>query len=206
MKFRNPWGHYSWRGDWSDDSKLWTDDLRDILMPHGGSEGVFWISFEDVLKYDRTFLCQILIGSCFNVFFDLIFRYFDCIDICKVRSGWNEVRLQGTLQPLCSLSCVLLTVLEPTEAEFTLFQEGQRNSEKSQRSQLDLCVVIFRTRSLANPEVGRLVEHSKRQVSRRMSIFPEIFHSFLSIFRVINQISNINICSTFLGSWLCWLP
>lgn len=92
-------------------------------------------------------------------------RYFDCIDICKVRSGWNEVRLQGTLQPLCTLSCVLLSVLEPTEAEFTLFQEGQRNSEKSQRSQLDLCVVIFRTRSPAAPEVGRLVEHSKRQVS-----------------------------------------
>lgn len=50
LKLRNPWGHYSWRGDWSDDSKLWTDELRDILMPHGGSEGVFWISFEDVLK------------------------------------------------------------------------------------------------------------------------------------------------------------
>lgn len=48
------------------------------------------------------------------------------------------------------------------------FQEGQRNSEKSQRSQLDLCVVLFRTRNPANPtsvEVGRLVEHSKRQVS-----------------------------------------
>ncbi|KAH8400026.1 hypothetical protein KR215_005469 [Drosophila sulfurigaster] len=140
LKLRNPWGHYSWRGDWSDDSTLWTDDLRDALMPHGASEGVFWISFEDVLNY------------------------FDCIDICKVRSGWNEVRLQGTLQPLCSISCVLLTVLEPTEAEFTLFQEGQRNSEKSQRSQLDLCVVIFRTRSPAAPEIGRLVEHSKRQV------------------------------------------
>ncbi|XP_055840990.1 calpain-D isoform X1 [Episyrphus balteatus] len=140
LKLRNPWGHYSWRGDWSDDSDVWTDELREILMPHGASEGVFWISFEDLLNY------------------------FDCIDICKVRSGWNEVRLQGTLQPLCSLSCVLLTVLEPTEAEFTLFQEGQRNSEKSQRSQLDLCVVIFRTRSPASPEVGRLVEHSKRQV------------------------------------------
>ncbi|XP_030382304.1 calpain-D isoform X2 [Scaptodrosophila lebanonensis] len=136
LKLRNPWGHYSWRGDWSDDSTLWTDELRDVLMPHGASEGVFWISFEDVLSY------------------------FDCIDICKVRSGWNE----GTLQPLCSISCVLLTVLEPTEAEFTLFQEGQRNSEKSQRSQLDLCVVIFRTRSPATPEIGRLVEHSKRQV------------------------------------------
>ncbi|XP_062536367.1 calpain-D isoform X2 [Armigeres subalbatus] len=140
LKLRNPWGHYSWQGDWSDDSPLWTDELRDVLMPHGGSEGVFWISFEDVLKY------------------------FDCIDICKVRSNWNEVRLLGTLQPLCALSCVLLTVLEPTEAEFTLFQEGQRNSEKSQRSQLDLCVVVFRTRNPAKPEVGRLVEHSKRQV------------------------------------------
>jgi calpain-15 len=55
-----------------------------------------------------------------------ISRYFDCIDICKVRAGWEEIRLLGTLQPLCSISCVLLTVLEPTEAEFTLFQEGQR--------------------------------------------------------------------------------
>ncbi|XP_054261302.1 calpain-D-like [Macrosteles quadrilineatus] len=144
VRLRNPWGHYSWRGDWSDDSDIWTPQLRELLMPHGASDGVFWISFEDVLKY------------------------FDCIDICKVRwSGWNEVRLRGTLPPLASLehlSCVLLTVLEPTEAEFTLFQEGQRNSEKSQRSQLDLCVVVFRTRSPASPEVGRLVEHSKRQV------------------------------------------
>ncbi|XP_075234504.1 calpain-D-like [Lycorma delicatula] len=144
VRLRNPWGHYSWRGDWSDDSPIWTPQLRELLMPHGASDGVFWISFEDVLKY------------------------FDCIDICKVRaSGWNEVRLRGTLPPLSSidhLSCVLLTVLEPTEAEFTLFQEGQRNSEKSQRSQLDLCVVVFRTRSPASPEVGRLVEHSKRQV------------------------------------------
>ncbi|EDX18531.1 GD17529 [Drosophila simulans] len=86
LKLRNPWGHYSWRGDWSDDSSLWTDDLRDALMPHGASEGVFWISFED------------------------------------------------------------------------------RNSEKSQRSHLDLCVVIFRSTSPAAPEMSRLVEHLKRQV------------------------------------------
>ncbi|XP_024939630.1 calpain-15 isoform X3 [Cephus cinctus] len=143
LRLRNPWGHYSWKGDWSDDSPIWTPQLREMLMPHGASDGVFWISFDDVLKY------------------------FDCIDICKTRVGWSEVRLRGTLPPLSSLrhlSCVLLTVLEPTETEFTLFQEGQRNSEKSQRSQLDLCVVVFRTRSPAAPEVGRLVEHSKRQV------------------------------------------
>lgn len=105
LRLRNPWGHYSWKGDWSDDSPIWTLQLREMLMPHGASDGVFWISFDDVLKY------------------------FDCIDICKTRVGWSEVRLRGTLPPLSSLrhlSCVLLTVLEPTETEFTLFQEGQR--------------------------------------------------------------------------------
>lgn len=50
LKLRNPWGHYSWRGDWSDDSTVWTDELREELMPQGASEGVFWISFDDVLK------------------------------------------------------------------------------------------------------------------------------------------------------------
>lgn len=45
-----------------------------------------------------------------------------------------------------------------------MYDTFRRNSEKSQRSQLDLCVVVFRTRSPAAPEVGRLVEHSKRQV------------------------------------------
>ena len=61
---------------------------------------------------------MILIELQFDKLFN--FRYFDCIDICKVRHAWEEIRLLGTLKPLCSLSCVLLTVLEPTEAEFTL--------------------------------------------------------------------------------------
>nr|CAI5835043.1 unnamed protein product [Callosobruchus analis] len=94
-----------------------------------------------------------------------VLKYFDCIDICKARNGWNEVRLTGILPPLASqqhLSCIFLTILEPTEVDFTLFQEGQRKSEKSQRSQLDLCVVLFKAR--ASTTIGNLVEHSKRQV------------------------------------------
>lgn len=50
LRLRNPWGHYCWTGDWSDDSSVWTTELREQLMPHGASDGVFWISFEDVLR------------------------------------------------------------------------------------------------------------------------------------------------------------
>jgi len=144
LRLRNPWGHFSWKGTWSDKSDIWTKELKEELMPHGDDDGVFWIAFEDVLKY------------------------FDCIDICKVRPGWNEVRVSGILPPMSSKihqGCTLLTVLEPTEVEFTLFQEGQRNSERSQRSQLDLCVVVFRTSSDGScPQLGKVIEHSKRQV------------------------------------------
>jgi hypothetical protein len=28
LKMRNPWGFGEWKGDWSDESSLWTDDLK----------------------------------------------------------------------------------------------------------------------------------------------------------------------------------
>ncbi|XP_064481462.1 calpain-D-like [Ornithodoros turicata] len=143
VRLRNPWGHYSWKGDWSDGSPLWTPVMREALMPHGADDGVFWMSFNDVLKF------------------------FDCIDICKVRPDWNEVRLQGVLPPHTdkdSQAVTLLTVLEGTEVEFGLFQEGQRSAERSRRCQLDLCVVVFRAQDPAAGLVGPLVKHSKRQV------------------------------------------
>ena len=124
VRLRNPWGHFSWNGDWSDTSDIWTPELKEslmgktlrpvpcalklrisLLLVHGADDGVFWIAYEDVLKY------------------------FNCIDICKVRRDWNEVRVRGILPPLSNKqyqNCTLLTVCEPTEVEFTLFQEGQR--------------------------------------------------------------------------------
>lgn len=93
--------------------------------------------------------------------------YFDCIDVCKVRQGWSEVRLPGLLPP-CAFSdhvlAVLVTVVEPTELDLSLFQEGSRHTDKSQRSPVDLCVALYRTGSVAAPQVGQLVVHSRRQL------------------------------------------
>ena len=143
LQLRNPWGHYSWQGDWSDKSSLWTDALKARLLPNGGEEGIFWISYEDVLKY------------------------FDCIDICKVVSGWCEIRLTGTLPPFVDINAISatpVTILEHTEVDITLFQEGHRkNMDTSSRSLLDLCIVVFRMGS-QDGSLGSVVFHSKRQV------------------------------------------
>merc|ERR1719495_2337952 len=65
VKLRNPWGNHSWTGRWSDASSLWTPKLRKKLLPDGVEAGVFWMAFEDMICY------------------------FDHVDVCKVRIGWN---------------------------------------------------------------------------------------------------------------------
>ena len=53
MRLRNPWGHFSWNGHWSDTSTTWNDvstEDRQRLMPLGAEEGIFWMSLRDIIK------------------------------------------------------------------------------------------------------------------------------------------------------------
>ncbi|KAF7496727.1 Calpain-D [Sarcoptes scabiei] len=157
LRLRNPWGHFAWKGDWSDLSPLWTNKLKILLGPGCADEGVFWISYQDVLKY------------------------FDSIDICKIRNDWNEIRLQGVLPPnafdIDNIPVVLLTVGEPTEVELNLFQEGHRKNQnhkledrKDAKRNLDLCVLLFKRSNEYNLQdaasvlMGDLMANSKRLI------------------------------------------
>lgn len=57
------------------------------------------------------------------------YRYFDCVDVCKVRPDWNETRVQGIFPSNAQepLKIVKLTVFKTTEIELGLFQEGVRS-------------------------------------------------------------------------------
>ena len=53
LRLRNPWRKYSWKGNWSDRDPIWrsTPQLKAELQPLGAHEGIFWIEYEDFMKY-----------------------------------------------------------------------------------------------------------------------------------------------------------
>jgi len=58
LKLRNPWGNTEWRGPWSDGSAEWTPEWMRTLDHTFGDDGLFWISYRDLLRnyqhLDRT--------------------------------------------------------------------------------------------------------------------------------------------------------
>jgi len=101
LKIRNPWGTLEWNGDWSDDSQLWTDDLKKKAGFTEGEDGFFYINFEDFLKFfTNTYICTHQISRVYNFkkikneekdsFFYIIF------DIKKNIDGYFLLNLKST--------------------------------------------------------------------------------------------------------------
>ena len=72
LKVRNPWGRKEWDGRWADGSAEWDAEWLTLLAHKFGNDGVFWISYEDLLKkyqhFDRTriFGPEWSVGQCWT--------------------------------------------------------------------------------------------------------------------------------------------
>ena len=71
IRLRNPWGYKEWIGDWSDHSKLWTEEAKKELNInlHIEDDGEFFMSFEDFFKYFLVVdVCRVTNPQCVKSF------------------------------------------------------------------------------------------------------------------------------------------
>ncbi|CAD8192249.1 unnamed protein product [Paramecium pentaurelia] len=63
IKLRNPWGKEEWKGDWSNQSQMWTPEQKIQFKITNNNDGVFYMSIKDFLKYfDDLSVCYVKEG------------------------------------------------------------------------------------------------------------------------------------------------
>jgi calpain-15 len=50
VKVRNPWGSKEWTGNWSDNDKRWTPELKKKFNHVNADDGIFFMEFSDYFK------------------------------------------------------------------------------------------------------------------------------------------------------------
>ena len=69
---RNPWGNdLEWKGDWSDDSPLWTTSVQKAVGFTKADDGTFWMAWKDVIQW------------------------FDSGSVTYVMPSWSQCRVAG---------------------------------------------------------------------------------------------------------------
>uniref|UniRef100_H2YK53 Calpain catalytic domain-containing protein n=1 Tax=Ciona savignyi TaxID=51511 RepID=H2YK53_CIOSA len=194
VKLRNPWGHFSWKGDWSDESMLWQQNQALANRLHSnrgnhGNDGTFWISLGDMIRLKHRII------SCSNIDpwtnHNLVKSYKRkyqskvppankqlCINCCSNPCGGLCSRCTRDLSSNSAFSNNLQGGLKEvfTFKQFIYSFTNQpnfysnRTQEGSNRSPVDICICVFRT-SVHNGKysIGRLVACSKRKVKKHQS-------------------------------------
>lgn len=124
-KLRNPWGIESWKGDWSPNSKKWTEfpAIKDLLKPEREDGGVFWVTWEDWREY---------FASC---------------EICRVRNPeWTEIRSAGFWLPSAVGlgDAVEFSCFVETDVDIAIYQEGHMKRQANTSHMMDLGFGILR--------------------------------------------------------------
>jgi hypothetical protein len=53
LKLRNPWGKGEWKGDWGDNSNLWTPQLKNQVGWTSEDDGTFYMTYQDFRKTSK---------------------------------------------------------------------------------------------------------------------------------------------------------
>lgn len=102
VQLRNPWGYGEWTGKWSDNSQMWTQQLREQLGGvHVSDDGTFFMPFNDFKAY------------------------FPSTTVCKYFDNFSTTSVQKKIAP-GSILVFSVKVEEASQCYFTAHQDCMR--------------------------------------------------------------------------------
>ena len=119
LKIRNPWGSFEWKGDYSDNSPLWTDDLKKKVNYLNLDDGSFYMRLTDFLN-----------------FFPYSF-------ICKYERGFYYNYKKYVQFPDETLVATKIVITKPTKIMINLHQKSLRSDTKMPNYHLNMSRIII---------------------------------------------------------------
>ena len=117
IKMRNPWGNLEWNGEWSDDSELWTSQIKKNLnYDPKFDDGTFWINLKNFLKHFGRLCC------------------------CKVRPNYLYKSIRVKQEFSNYFSMVNLIVKEKTHINLSVIQKAKRYFKAMKEAKYDYSI------------------------------------------------------------------
>ena len=91
MKLRNPYGFFEYSGDWGDSSSKWTDELKKKFEIEKKNDGIFFMAFDDFIKYFTTMGFAKLHQDYFTSFIDIKKEEATKCQLIKINVNENNV-------------------------------------------------------------------------------------------------------------------
>jgi len=107
LKLRNPWGKFEWKGDFGDNSKLWTKEMKEKIGYSNVDDGQFCMKIEDFKK---------------------------CFSFCSIgmyHDGWQYTYLEAESKAHHG-EYFKFKIDDPCEAYFRIHQDDKRNKPESE--------------------------------------------------------------------------
>ena len=139
VRIRNPWGTGEWRGDYSDDSRKWTQEALAAFRPRRVDDGVFFMPWDQMA----------------NWFMDICI----CFTVSTRNRAWWEERIPGKFcndskasrhgRYVWGNQSLAVSCTEETSYCFQIHQQDKRHPDAPAYLEIGLCVV--------NSQTGQLV-------------------------------------------------
>jgi calpain-15 len=101
---RNPWNTFKWEGDWSNDSKMWTDDMKRQVGQKEPS--AFWISIKDFVNtFEDTSILELRENN-----------YYSSVKFDHSQNNQNYTVLRVRVKKATNIT---VTVVQKDERDFT---------------------------------------------------------------------------------------